>query len=227
MAAFLTNGEVILIGIAGATCSGKSAYAKHLVDRLQSPLNAIGLDDFFTHGVPIQHPILGQTMNEELPETLDTQSLIELLRQIKSDPTKITRYHRSDTTINTQRSMIVVVEGFILFALSNELTKLFDIRLFFEANQNQCRSRRYRRHYRVPSHVTDNELSIPKSFQTWFDHLVWMEYLRQRDLQLSQVQKNFSSDQYNHYQYGQIDDYIDRCLTELIADRAREKRTGT
>ena len=223
MFTFSNRAEVLLIGIAGPSCSGKSTYAQHLVDHLRSPIRAISLDEFYIRGIPINHPILGQTINEELPKTSDVQRLIRLLEQIKSHATKATRYHRSGVRTDNHRPVVVVVEGFILFALSNELTNLFDIRVLFEAHQHQCRLRRYRREYRVPTHIADDELSIPASFRERFDHLVWAEYLKRRDLQLSQVQKTFSSDQYHQYQYGQIDECIDKCLEDVV----REKRKNT
>jgi len=208
--------EVIFIGIAGPSGCGKTTYTTHLMDHLHSPLYPIVLDHFFMHGIPINHPILGHTFNEEEPETIFIEGLLTLLRQIKHEPERITRYHRKDISIKDNKYIFVIVEGFLLFALSDEITNIFDIRIFFESTQSQCRMRRYRRVHKIEETIPDEQVIIPNGFQQWFDHLVWDGYLKRRDLQISKVEKVFHSDEYQNRQYKQLDNYIDKRLKDII-----------
>ena len=122
--------QVIFIGIAGPSCCGKTTYAKHLVDRLHSPLHLIELDHFFIRRITIDHPKLGRVDSEEEPGTLHLERLLSLVRQIKYEPEKLTRYHRENFSIKNNKYIFVIIEGFLLFALSDELTNMFDIRIF-------------------------------------------------------------------------------------------------
>src|SRR5689334_21740303 len=126
MTTSLNHPQVILIGIAGPSGCGKSTYAAHLIDHLSSSLYPIELDHFFIRRISINHPILGRIYSEEEPETLFIEGLLTLLRQIKHEPEKITQYHRKDISIKDKKYIFVIVEGFLLFALSNELTNMFD-----------------------------------------------------------------------------------------------------
>lgn len=219
MTASSNNSQVIFIGIAGPSGSGKTTYAKHSINRLRSPLNLIGLDDFFLCGIPIKHPILGHIQNEEEPETLNTEKLLNLLRQIKYEPKKRTPYHRNDISLETNVPIFVIVEGFLLFALSNELTDMFNIRIFFQSTQSQCCIKRYRRSRRIPEITPDEQVVIPNDFQQWFDHLVWASYLKRRNLQMSKSEKTFDFREYNHKNFTAIDIYIDKRIKELLERR--------
>ncbi|CAF2576259.1 unnamed protein product [Rotaria sp. Silwood2] len=211
--------QVIFIGIAGPSGCGKTTYAKHLVDHLHSPLHLIELDHFYFRPVTIDHPILGRIKSDEEPDTLHIQSLLTLIRQIKYEPEKLTRYHQNDISINNNKYIFVIIEGFLLFALSDELTNMFDIRIFFESTQSECRMKRYRRHSRIHDTIPDERIIIPNEFQQWFDHLVWTEYLKRRDLQISKAEKIFHFEEYQDKQYIQLNNYIDKRLKDIIDKR--------
>jgi len=215
MTTSLNQPQVIFIGIAGPSGCGKTTYAAHLIDHLHSPLYPIELDHFFIRRISINHPILGRIFSDEEPDTLFIEGLLTLLRQIKHEPERITRYHRNDISIKDSKYIFVVVEGFLLFALSDELTNMFDIRIFFESTQSQCRMRRYRRQCKIQETISDDQIIIPNKFQQWFDHLVWDEYLKRRDLQILKAEKIFQSEEYQDRQYTQLDHYIDKRLKEI------------
>jgi uridine kinase len=216
MATASTIPQVILIGIAGPSGCGKTTYAKHLTNRLQSPFYLIQLDQFFYRETMINHPILGELQSLETPDTLDSASLLTLLRSIKQHPDKLTRYHREDASIKGKKHIHVVVEGFLLFALSHELTAMFDIRIFFDSAMSHCRIKRYRRRARIDERVPDEQVILPEEYQQWFEHLVWDEYLKRRDLQMSTADKIFHSNEYQNWQYAPLDSYIDQRSKEIV-----------
>ena len=215
--------QVIFIAIAGPSGSGKTSYARHLINHIHSPLHVIQLDHFFYRTIPIDHPILGRIESEEEPDTLHAEQLLTLLQQIKNEPEKITRYHRNRISIKENEHIFVVVEGFLLFALSDELTNMFDIRIFLESTQSNCRMRRYCRRLKSQPMLFDEQIIIPDEFQRWFDHLVWAEYLKRRDFQISKAEKIFQFDEYRDKQYIQLDNYIDKRLEDIIDLRQKRR----
>lgn len=208
MSESLTQWNVILIGIAGPSGCGKSTYAKHLVEQLHSPLNPIELDHFFLAPLIIEHPILGRMKSYEQPDCLNIEQFTKLLQQIKCNPSLLTQYHRTDAELDCTERIFIIVEGFLLFALSDQITNLFDIRIFLDSTLSECRVRRYRRRCRIPEDMSNENVEVSREFQQWFDHLVWDEYLKRRDLQMSKAEKIFSWNEYNGRAYRLLDDYI-------------------
>jgi len=216
MSDFSTHFNVIFIGIAGPSGCGKSTYAKHLVDHLHSPLYPIELDHFFIRHFMIDHPILGKIKSYEQPDCLNIKSFLTLLHQIKQNPTTITQYHREDIPINKIEYLFIIIEGFLLFALSDEITNLIDIKIFLDSTQSECRIRRYRRRYKIQDIILNENIIVSNEFQQWFDYLVWDEYLKRRHLQIDKAEKIFHSNEYHQKQYTPLDDYIKQRLTEII-----------
>lgn len=208
MSESLTQWNVILIGIAGPSGCGKSTYAKHLAEQLRSPFRPIELDSFFRAPLIIEHSILGRIKTLEQPECLAIDDFTRLLQQMKSSPNLLTQYHRTDISLDWNERIFIIVEGFLLFALSDEITDLFDVKIFLDATLAECRLRRYRRRIRIAEHISNDDVNISEEFQQWFDHLVWNEYLKRRDLQMSKAEKIFTSNEYNGRVYRLLDDYI-------------------
>ncbi|CAF1683393.1 unnamed protein product [Rotaria magnacalcarata] len=138
-----------------------------------------------------------------------------LVNRLRSPLHLIELDHFFNRGISIDHPILGRIERFLLFALSNDLTNMFDIRIFFESTLSECRMKRYRRHSRISDKVSDEQIRVPNKFQQWFDHLVWNEYLKRRNLQISRAEKIFQFDDYKNRQYMQIDDYIDKRLQEL------------
>jgi len=173
-------------------------------------LTPIMLDHFFTHSVSIDHPILGQIESWEPLECLNIDGFFNLLKQLKTSPMISTDYHRKDININVNQSIIIIVEGYLLFVLSDQITNLFDIKIFFNSSLNECRLRRFRRRHKISDDISDENVSISNEFQQWFDHLVWNEYLKYRDQQIQHADQIFSSNDYE-----QLDNYIFERLNNI------------
>jgi uridine kinase len=184
---------VIFIGIAGPSGCGKSTYAKHLVDHLCSPLYPIELDHFFRDPLILNHPILGPIKSYEQPECLNLKDFFNLLHQIKQNPKQITRYHREDILINENTTILIIIEGL-----------------------SECRIQRYRRRNKIPHTISNENIIVTEEFQQWFDHLVWDEYLKRRDLQIGKSEKIFHSNEYQQKQYASLDNYIAQRIREII-----------
>jgi uridine kinase len=145
-----THYNAIFIGIAGPSRCGKSTYAKHLADHFHSPLDPIVLDHFFIRNLTIDHPILGQIKSYKQPDCLNIKGFFTLLNQIKQNPRIITQYHREGILTNENEHIFVIIQGFLLFALSDAITNLVDIKIFLDSTLSECRIRRHRRQLKIP-----------------------------------------------------------------------------
>ena len=207
--------RLILIGIAGPSRCGQSTYAKHLAAKLRSPFQPIILDKFFLKPIRIQHPTLGDLESLEQPEAIDIGTFTALLRQLKTDWTRA-RWPRSASIPGNNDPIYVVVEGFLLFALSNEITSMCDIRLFLDSSQDRCRMQRFRRSRKISPDIPDTEVMISTAFARWFDQLVWSEYVKRRDQQTASAEKIFLAEEYENRNYEKLDAYIDKRLSTFV-----------
>jgi uridine kinase len=169
----------------------------------------------------INHPILGQIGSWEEPDCLNIKDFTNLLHQIKQNPGTITPYHREEILINENNDIFIIIEGFLLFALSDEITNLMDIKIFLDSTLSECRVRRYRRRYKILDTIPNENVIIPNFYQQWFDYLVWDEYLKRRDLQIENAEKVFHWNEYQQKQYLQLDNYIEQRLKEIIEDKKK------
>ncbi|CAF3928714.1 unnamed protein product [Rotaria sp. Silwood1] len=112
--------------------------------------------------------------------------------------------------------IFVVVEGFLLFALSNNVTSMFDIRVFLDSTQARCRMQRFRRTSKVHPAVLDSQVIITDKFSRWFDNLVWAEYLKRRDVQMANAEKVFKPEEYQNNNFTILDAYICQRLKEIV-----------
>ena len=143
--------EVLFIGVSGPTGSGKSTVAAALAKHFDSPLRPIGADFFFKFpgsrgfGCCPKHPF--HTCSEH-PDSVDHASLLKELQTVKemfeTSPVIPEVVIRGKKTMNVKSKegsnigkefgkspVVVVVEGFLLFADKN-LTAFLDYCLFLD-----------------------------------------------------------------------------------------------
>ena len=88
----------------------------------------------FTNVVHIDHPTLCPIKSLEHPESININSFAKLLHRIKTDPETVL-VNRSNFTMQKSKNICVIVEGFLLFALNDHVTSMFDIRIFLDSTQ--------------------------------------------------------------------------------------------
>jgi hypothetical protein len=179
-------------------------------------LKTISLDAFFIKPILIDHPTLGQIQSLEEPETIDIYTFTTLLRQIKTDWTQAEWPRAALSSVTDNNIICIVVEGFLLFALSDEVTSMIDIRVFLDSTQARCRMQRFRREKKISCSIPDTKITISTSFACWYDQLVWSEYLKRRDQQYTSAEKIFHAEEYENQTYLKLDAYIHERLIEFI-----------
>jgi uridine kinase len=142
--------DIIIIGIAGASASGKSLLAETIYDELGSDQVVVISEDSYYKDhkdMPVEDR---NKINYDHPEALDHALLAKHLQQLQAGkPIEIPIYNytlhaRTDKTRYIGKHTIVVLEGILLF-VDPKLRKMMDIRIYMDAPLDICLIRRLKR----------------------------------------------------------------------------------
>jgi uridine kinase len=142
--------KIIIIGIAGASASGKSLLANTIVNELGSDqVVVISEDSYYKDHSNI--PFEERTkINYDHPNALDHALLYEHLLQLQNgQPVQVPIYNhsmhlREKETRTIGQHTIIVLEGILLF-VEKKLRDIMDIRIFMETALDICLIRRMKR----------------------------------------------------------------------------------
>ncbi len=130
--------DVMVIGIAGGTGSGKTTITKKLVQRFAGEVSVINHDNYYKahHDMPYEQRC---KLNYDHPDAFDTDRLISDLRKLKAGQSVVcpvydySIHDRSAKTLLITPAKVIIVEGILIFAdkaLCNEM----DIKIFVDAD---------------------------------------------------------------------------------------------
>ena len=131
-------GDIITIGIAGGTGSGKTTITRTLQDRFSSHVSVIYHDNYYLAHDDMTYEERSK-LNYDAPESFDTQGLIRDLRALRRGEAvdcpvyDYTIHNRSKETVHIEPSPVIIVEG-ILILQNPELCDLLDIKLFVDTD---------------------------------------------------------------------------------------------
>ena len=129
--------DVIVIGVAGGTGSGKTTLVKALVNRFGDNITVLSHDNYYKRHDELSYEERTK-LNYDHPDAFDTDMMIEHLLQLKSEPRKV-----------------IVVEGILIFA-SKVLCDLMDIKIFVDADADVRLCRRIRRDVKKRGRTIDS-----------------------------------------------------------------------
>ena len=140
----------IVIGIAGASGSGKTLVAQRMVDRLGSDKAVIIQEDAYYRDLSdLPRPERGG-MNFDHPDAFEHDLLVGQMRQLLqgesiSQPIYDYRTHcRLRETKGVDPASVIILEGILIFTCP-ELRELMDIRVFVDTPLDICLARRLER----------------------------------------------------------------------------------
>ncbi len=146
----MTEKNIIIIGIAGASASGKSLLSSTIVNELGSNQVVVISEDSYYK----DHSNLAfeerANINYDHPNSLDHELLNQHLLQLQQGKTvEVPIYNHSTHTREKEtrtigQHTIIVLEGILLF-VEKELRELMDIRIFMETALDICLIRRLKR----------------------------------------------------------------------------------
>ncbi len=130
--------DIMVIGIAGGTGSGKTTITKKLVQRFGGDVSVIYHDNYYKahHNMPYEERA---KLNYDHPDSFDTDILIEDLKQLRAGHSikcpvyDYSIHDRTDHTITVKPARVIIVEGILIFQ-SKELCDLMDIKIYVDTD---------------------------------------------------------------------------------------------
>jgi uridine kinase len=159
----LNNKSIIIIGISGASASGKSLLANTIVNELGSDQVAIISEDSYykDHSdIPFEERA---KINYDHPNSLDHELLFNHLNALEEGKTvEVPIYNhsmhvREKETRRIGQHSIIVLEGILLF-VEQRLRDLMDIRIYMETALDICLIRRLKRDIKERGRTIDSVL---------------------------------------------------------------------
>ncbi|WP_352399466.1 uridine kinase [Anaerotignum sp.] len=130
--------DIIIIGIAGGTGSGKTTLTNRLKERFGDDVTVVYHDNYYKRHDEMTYEERC-LLNYDHPDAFDTDLMIEhiqMLRQglaIESPIYDFTVHNRSNTTMVVLPTKVIVVEGILIFQNEN-LRNLMDIKIFVDTD---------------------------------------------------------------------------------------------
>lgn len=146
----MTKNNVIIIGISGASASGKSLLANTIVNELGSDQVVVISEDAYYKdhsNIPFEERA---KINYDHPDSFDHELLKQHLLKLQAgEAVEVPIYNhslhlRENRTRPIGQHHIVVLEGILLF-VEQELRNIMDIRIFMETALDICLIRRLKR----------------------------------------------------------------------------------
>ncbi len=130
--------DVIVIGIAGGTGSGKSTLINKIKEEFSDSITILSHDFYYKEhsDIPFEER---KKLNYDHPQAFDTDLMIEHIKEltnwkcIERPVYDFTIHNRIDQTVIVKPSKVIVVEGILIFE-NRQLTDMFDIKVFIDTD---------------------------------------------------------------------------------------------
>ena len=152
--------DCIIIGIAGGTGSGKSAFTNRLRSEFGDEVAVVYHDNYYKRqdNIPFEER---KKVNYDHPDALETDLLVEHLKMLKNGQAidcpvyDYSVHNRSNETVHVEPRRIILVEGILLLA-DPRVRDLIDIKIFVEADADERILRRIVRDVKERGRDLDN-----------------------------------------------------------------------
>lgn len=130
--------DVITIGIAGGTGSGKTTITRRIMQAFGGDVSVVYHDNYYKRHDDLTYAERTK-LNYDHPNAFDTPLLIEHLEALKAGrPVECpvydyTVHNRSEHTVTIRPAKVIVVEGILIFA-EPELCKRMDVKIFVDTD---------------------------------------------------------------------------------------------
>ena len=141
--------NILVIGIAGGTGSGKTTLMKNIINRFEGHVTVLSHDNYYKRHDELTYEERCK-LNYDEPEAFDTSLMVYHLEELRHGQAvdcpvyDFTVHNRSDETIHIVPEPVIIVEGILIFA-SEELRNLMDIRIFVDTDADVRLCRRIKR----------------------------------------------------------------------------------
>ena len=137
--------DILVLGIAGGTGSGKTTLMKNIIDRFPGEVTVISHDNYYKRHDDLTYEQRCR-LNYDEPAAFDTDLMIGHLDRLRRGEAidcpvyDFTLHNRSSDTIRVEPKPVIIVEGIMIF-VEPSLRALMDIRIFVDtdADVRLCR----------------------------------------------------------------------------------------
>ena len=155
--------EIMTIGIAGGTGSGKTTITNTLVKRFGGDVSVVHHDNYYKahHDMSYEERAL---LNYDHPNAFETDRMIEDLRALRRGETihcpvyDFSIHDRTEETVEIHPTRVVIVEGILLYAVP-ELCDELDIKIFVDTDADVRILRRIQRDVQERGRSLDSVIS--------------------------------------------------------------------
>ena len=131
-------GDVITIGIAGGTGSGKTTITRRLLQRFPDSVSVVYHDNYYKAHNDMTYEQRSH-LNYDCPDAFDTELLLRDLaalrrgEEIRCPVYDYTVHNRSEKTVLVKPAPVVIVEGILIFE-DRRICDLLDIKIFVDTD---------------------------------------------------------------------------------------------
>ena len=141
--------DVLVIGIAGGTGSGKTTLMKNLVLHFGGKVTVLSHDNYYKRHdeLPLEQR---SQLNYDEPDALETDLMAHHLDQLRRGIAidcpvyDFSNHNRSNETVRIEPNPVIIVEGILIFE-NQPLRELMDIRIFVDTDADVRLCRRIKR----------------------------------------------------------------------------------
>ena len=141
--------NILVIGIAGGTGSGKTTLMKNIMNRFGDVVTVLSHDNYYRRHDELTYEQRCE-INYDEPAALETDLMARHLMQLRNGQAidcpvyDFTQHNRSDETIRVEPKNVIIVEGILIFE-NRPLRELMDIRIFVDTDADVRLCRRIKR----------------------------------------------------------------------------------
>ena len=138
--------DVITIGIAGGTGSGKTTITRRILDEFGGDVSVLYHDNYYKRHDDIPFPER-KKLNYDHPQAIDTQMLVDHIKALKENVPiehpvySFVEHNRMTETVSVKPSKVIIVDGILIFE-NKELRDLMDIKVYVDTDADIRLARR-------------------------------------------------------------------------------------
>ena len=130
--------DIMVIGIAGGTGSGKTTITRRLIQSFGEEVSVVHHDNYYKahHEMPYEERA---KLNYDHPNAFDTDLMLRHIRQLKQGKSiqcpvyDYSIHDRTDKTVLIRPTRVIIVEGILIYE-SLELCKEMDIKIYVDTD---------------------------------------------------------------------------------------------
>ena len=156
--------DVVVIGVAGGTGSGKSTLVKRLQEAFKNDDVATICHDFYYKAHPELSYEERTKLNYDHPAAFDTDMLVEHIRQLKEGKNvecpvySFVEHNRTTETLSVAPSKVIIIDGILIFE-NEELRNMMDIKVYVDTDADLRLARRILRDVRERGRSMESVIS--------------------------------------------------------------------